>query len=84
MSGTASAYLNSAPVSKKSFETGVCVFLKRRSLEQALPKGVFLMLTLDKVFNAQMVLKDVVNETSVVRAYGIAPDCELYLKPENL
>lgn len=42
------------------------------------------MLTLDKVFNAQSVLKSIIRETSVVRAYGIAPDCELYLKPENL
>ena len=42
------------------------------------------MLTLDKVFNAQTVLKNIIRETSVVRAYGIAPDCELYLKPENL
>lgn len=42
------------------------------------------MLSLDKVFNAQMVLKDIIRETNVVRAYGIAPECELYLKPENL
>lgn len=42
------------------------------------------MLTLDKVFQAQMVLKDIIRETAVVRAYGIAPDCKLYLKPENL
>lgn len=42
------------------------------------------MLTLDKVFNAQTVLKDIIRETNVVRAYGIAPECELYLKPENL
>ena len=42
------------------------------------------MLSLDKVFHAQMVLKNIIRETSVVRAYGIAPDCELYLKPENL
>lgn len=42
------------------------------------------MLSLDKVFNAQVVLKNIIRETSVVRAYGIAPDCELYLKPENL
>ena len=42
------------------------------------------MLTLDKVFNAQTVLKDIIRETSVVRANGIAPDCKLYLKPENL
>ncbi len=42
------------------------------------------MLTLDKVFNAQTVLKSIIRETNVVRAYGIAPNCELYLKPENL
>ena len=42
------------------------------------------MLSLDKVFNAQTVLKSIIRETNVVRAYGIAPDCELYLKPENL
>ena len=42
------------------------------------------MLSLDKVFHAQTVLKNIIRETSVVRAYGIAPDCELYLKPENL
>ena len=42
------------------------------------------MLTLDMVFNAQTVLKNIIRETNVVRAYGIAPDCELYLKPENL
>ena len=42
------------------------------------------MLTLDKVFNAQTVLKNIIRETNVVRAYGIAPDCQLYLKPENL
>ena len=42
------------------------------------------MLSLDKVFNAQTVLKSIIRETNVVRSYGIAPDCELYLKPENL
>ena len=42
------------------------------------------MLTLDKVFHAQVVLKDIIRKTPAVRAYGIAPDCELYLKPENL
>lgn len=42
------------------------------------------MLSLDKVFNAQLVLKSIIRETDIVRAYGIAPDCELYLKPENL
>lgn len=42
------------------------------------------MLSLSKVFNAQTVLKNIIRETNVVRAHGIAPDCKLYLKPENL
>lgn len=42
------------------------------------------MLSLDKVFNAQTVLKSIIRETKLVRAFGIAPECELYLKPENL
>ncbi|MDY3285727.1 MAG: threonine ammonia-lyase [Eubacteriales bacterium] len=42
------------------------------------------MLSLDQVFNAQTVLKSIIRETHVVRAYGIAPECELFLKPENL
>ena len=42
------------------------------------------MLSLSKVFNAQTVLKSIIRETNVVRAHGIAPDCKLYLKPENL
>ena len=42
------------------------------------------MLSLDKVFDAQRVLRNIVRQTKLVRAYGIAPECELYLKPENL
>lgn len=42
------------------------------------------MMSLDRVFNAQTVLKNIIRETNVVRAYGISPDCELFLKPENL
>ena len=42
------------------------------------------MLTLDQIFHASVVLKDIVRKTPVVRATGIAPECELYLKPENL
>ena len=42
------------------------------------------MMSLDKVFHAQTVLKNIIRETNVVRAYGISPDCELFLKPENL
>lgn len=48
-------------------------------------KGVVnFMLTLDKVFNASVVLRDIIRETALVKTSGIAPDCELYLKPENL
>ena len=42
------------------------------------------MLTLDQIFHASVVLKDIVRKTPVARAIGIAPECELYLKPENL
>ncbi|MEE0867247.1 MAG: threonine ammonia-lyase [Clostridia bacterium] len=42
------------------------------------------MLSLDKVFNAQTVLRNIIRETRVVRSYGITEDCQLYLKPENL
>ncbi len=42
------------------------------------------MLSLDQVFDAQSVLKNIVRETKLVKTYGIVPDCELYLKPENL
>ncbi len=42
------------------------------------------MLTLDMVFDAQRVLKNIIRETDLVQTYGIAPNCKLYLKPENL
>ena len=42
------------------------------------------MLTLDKVFQASVVLKDIIRPTPLVRTNSIAPDCDLYLKPENL
>ena len=42
------------------------------------------MLTLDKIFQAQVMLKGVVRETPLVRATGIPTGCDLYLKPENL
>lgn len=42
------------------------------------------MLTLDKIFNASVVLKDILRDTKPLRANGFAPDCELWLKPENL
>ena len=42
------------------------------------------MLTLDKVYQASYVLKDVVRETALVACPKINPDCNLYLKTENL
>ena len=41
-------------------------------------------MTIDKVFHASVVLKNIIRPTNLVKTYGIAPDCELYLKPENL
>ena len=42
------------------------------------------MVTIDKLFHASLVLKDIIRPTPLEKAYGIAPECELYLKPENL
>ena len=41
-------------------------------------------MTIDRIFKASVVLKDIVRKTNLVRANGIAPQCELYIKPENL
>lgn len=42
------------------------------------------MLTIDKIFHASVVLKKIIRPTPLAKAYGIAPECNLYLKPENL
>ena len=42
------------------------------------------MMTIDKIFHASVVLKNIIRPTPLAKAYGIAPDCKLYLKPENL
>jgi len=42
------------------------------------------MVTIDKIFHASVVLKDIIRPTPLAKAYGIAPECQLYLKPENL
>ena len=42
------------------------------------------MVTIDKIFHASVVLKDIIRPTPLAKAYGIAPECDLYLKPENL
>lgn len=42
------------------------------------------MVTIDKIFHASVVLKDIIRPTPLANAYGIAPQCDLYLKPECL
>ena len=42
------------------------------------------MLTLDKVYHASYVLKDVIRPTDMIKATNLADDFELYLKTENL
>lgn len=42
------------------------------------------MLTLDKIYHAAFVLKDVARKTDMIYAPKLAPGCEVYLKTENL
>ena len=42
------------------------------------------MLTLDRIYQAAHILKGVVRKTDLILSQGIAPDCELFLKAENL
>lgn len=42
------------------------------------------MLTLDKIYSAKYVLKQVIRETDIIRAPKINPDADIYLKTENL
>ena len=42
------------------------------------------MLTLDKIYHASYVLKDVIRRTELIHAPNINKKCNIYLKPENL
>ena len=42
------------------------------------------MLTIDKIFHASLVLKDIIRPTPLAKAYGFSKDFTLYFKPENL
>ena len=42
------------------------------------------MLSLDKIYHASFVLKNVIRPTDLIWAHHINPDCEVYLKTENL
>lgn len=41
-------------------------------------------MSLEKIYQAKEVLKDVVRKTLIVKAKGVTDNCELYLKPECL
>lgn len=42
------------------------------------------MLTLDKIYHAKFILKQVIRETDIIHAPNINPESEIYLKTENL
>ena len=42
------------------------------------------MLTLDRIYQAAHILKGVARKTDLILSPNLAPDCELYLKAENL
>ena len=42
------------------------------------------MLTLDKIYHAKYILKQVIRETDLIHAPKVNPDCQLYLKTDNL
>ena len=42
------------------------------------------MLNLDMIYHASFVLKDVVRKTTLVHSPKVNPECNVYLKPENL
>ena len=42
------------------------------------------MVTLDKIYHASHVLKEIIRPTELIKAPKICPDCNLYIKKENL
>ena len=42
------------------------------------------MLTLDKIYQASHVLRNVIRKTDLIQAPKLCPDCDLFLKTENL
>ena len=42
------------------------------------------MVSLDQIYHASYVLKDVIRKTNLIRSPKINPNCDVYLKPENL
>ena len=46
--------------------------------------GRGIMLTLDKIYHAAFVLKDIARRTDLIEAPLLSKDCHIYLKTENL
>ena len=42
------------------------------------------MLTLDRIYQAAHILKGTIRKTDLILSQNITPDCDLYLKAENL
>jgi len=42
------------------------------------------MLTLDKIYHAAFVLKEIIRPTNLIHAANLEAECKIYLKPENL
>jgi threonine dehydratase len=53
-------------------------------LKLSLRKDLIVMLTLDKIYHAKYVLGSVIRQTDLIKAPKINPECDIYLKPENL
>ncbi len=51
---------------------------------EAVPKGGYFLLTLDKIYNAAFVLKNVARKTDMIHAFNLNCDSDVYLKTENL
>ena len=62
------------------------IFLQKET--QGVPALYFvgrgIMLTLDKIYHAAFVLKDIARRTDVIEAPLLSKDCHIYLKTENL
>jgi len=63
----------------ESAKHGAAGFHKSRNIERG-----EIMLTLDKIYHARYVLKQVIRETDVIHAPKINPEASVYLKTENL
>ena len=60
---------------RKFFRVGLCYLSN---------EGETSMLTLDKIYHAKFILKQIARKTDLIAAPRLCPDTDLYLKTENL